>query len=144
AGRPRDEHHAVGLREGVLEGVERLRLEAERVERQREVRAVEDAHDDLLAVERREDRDAEVDLTALDLGLEFPVLKNALLGDVERGHDLDAAADGALPLLVRGRAPLVQDAVLAEADTELLLLGLDVDIRNAVLHNLKDEEVHEL
>ena len=70
--------------------LERLGFEAENLEREREVSGVENTHDDLLAVDKREDRNPEVDLPTLDLDLELPVLGTPLLGDVQAGHDLHA------------------------------------------------------
>ena len=44
-----------------------------------------------LAVGRGQDGDADVDVLAGDLDADAAVLGQALLGDVEAGHDLDAA-----------------------------------------------------
>ena len=54
---------------------------------------VEDTHDDAFAVDHRDDRHADVDLAALHLQLDAAVLRQALLGDVQPRHDLQAADD---------------------------------------------------
>ena len=48
---------------------------------------------DRLAVDARQRDDAEVDVAALDRQPDAAVLRQALLGDVEVGHDLDARDD---------------------------------------------------
>jgi hypothetical protein len=75
------------------------------------------------------DRDAEVDVAALDAHAEAAVLRDALLGDVQLGHDLDAADDRRVVLLgdrLHGRLEHTVDAVL---DHHLVVAGLDVDVR---------------
>jgi hypothetical protein len=57
----------------------------------------------VLAVDARHDRHAEVDRLARHAQLEAAVLRDALLGDVELGHDLDARDDRAVELLAIGR-----------------------------------------
>ena len=69
----------------------------------------------------------------------------ALLGDVEVGHDLDTGDDGALQAVqLRRDIHLVEHAVDAVADAELRLLRLDVDIRRALAVGFRDDPVHEL
>jgi hypothetical protein len=62
--------------------------------------------------------------------LDAAVLRQAALGDVEVGHDLDARGDRVLQL-ERRLHHLVEHAVDAVADAELLLVGLDVDVARA-------------
>ena len=68
------------------------------------------------------------------------VLRQALLGDVELRHDLDARDDqrrhGAL-----GLQHLAQHAVDAEADDEPVLERLDVDVGGVFLHRLREHGV---
>ena len=53
--------------------------------------AIEQAHDDAFAVERGQRGDAEIDFAAEDLDLDAAVLRQAALGDVQLGHQLQAA-----------------------------------------------------
>ncbi len=63
--------------------------------------------------------------------------------DVELAHDLEARDDGVLQL--DGRLHhLVEHAVDAEADPEVLLVGLDVDVGGALLDGVEQDEVHQL
>ena len=65
-------------------------VEAELVEVERDAALVEDAHHDRFAVHRRHGGHAQVDLLALHAQPDAAVLRQAPLGDVEVGHDLDA------------------------------------------------------
>src|SRR6185295_18231284 len=56
--------------------------------------AVEHADDDALAEHGGQDADAHIDLVAADVQLDTAILRQAALGDVEVGHDLDAAGNG--------------------------------------------------
>src|SRR5262245_24695616 len=78
---------------------------------------VEDSENRLLAEDRRQGRDAEVDLAVVVAELDAAVLRQAALRDVEIRHDLDAREDRRLEPL-RWRQHLVQDAVHAEPDAE--------------------------
>ena len=64
-----DQDHPVGLVDRFLEMLQALRLETELGHVEHQIVFVEQAHHDLLAVERRQRRDAEVEL--LDLALEL-------------------------------------------------------------------------
>ena len=70
------------------------------------------------------------------------VLGQALLGDIELGHDLDARDDqrrhGAL-----GLQHLAQHAVDAEAHDQAVLERLDMDVRGVFLHRLGEHRVDE-
>ena len=147
AGRPRHQHDPVGLADRVLEALERVRLEAELGHVQHQLRLVEQPHHDLLAPQRGQARDAEVEVAAavldLHLDLDAAVLRQALLRDVELGHDLDARDERVLQLHGQ-RHHVVEDAVDAEADAELLLVGLDVDVGGAALQRVDEQHVREL
>ena len=122
--------------------LQRVLGEAERLEVHDDARAVEDTQHDALAVERRQRRDAEVDLLAHHAELDAAVLRQAPLGDVELRHDLDARHDGRLQP-ARRRLDVVQHAVDAVADLELVLERLDVDVGRALLDGAVDEQVHQ-
>ena len=63
------------------------------------------------------------------------VLRHALLGDVEVGHDLHARDDaGDHP--ARDLRGLAQHAVHAEAHAHVAALGLEVDVGGALLDRL--------
>src|SRR5438477_416785 len=85
-------------------------------------------------------RDAHVDVLAGHLAPDPAVLRQPLLGDVEPGHDLDARGDRRLELLGRALG-LAQHAVDPVADDHVLLAGLDVDVRRALLGGLEHQRV---
>jgi hypothetical protein len=96
---------------------------------------VQQTQDDALAVAGWDRRDADVDGAAGHAQRDAAVLRQALLGDVELRHDLDARhhqrRHGA-----PGLQHLAQHAVDAEADHEPVLERLDVDVRGVFLHRL--------
>ena len=92
AGRPGDEHDAVGLVDHSRNSCSVCRVHADLVRGRADDRAVEHSHDDALAEHRRQHADAQVDRVAADGQLDAAVLRQAALGDVEVRHDLDAAS----------------------------------------------------
>ena len=76
--------------------------------------------------------------------LEAPVLRNPLLGDVELGHDLDAADHGLMMALVDRLHRLVEDTVDAVLDDDFALTRLDVDVARPPLDGVEDRRVDEL
>ena len=71
------------------------------------------------------------------------VLGLARFGDIHLGHDLEAGDDRGLDRLGAAHH-LVQDAVDAEPNTQVVLLRLDVDVGGAVGDGLLDDVVDEL
>ena len=104
---------------------------------------VEETDNDLLAVDGRQDGDTQIDFLAGDADAEAAVLRQAALGDVEAGENLDARGDRQLQRL-RRRAGLDEVAIDAVAELELLLEGLDVNIRRLLLERLDEDQVDDL
>ena len=71
-----------------------------------------------------------------------PVLRQAALGDVQVGHDLEARDHRQGQVLGR-RRHLVERAVHAVADLELGLERLEMNVAGAVLDRLEQDQVHE-
>ncbi len=146
AGRAGHEHHAVGLADVLAEAPQLDLREAEDVELQLgELLAdrllVENTDDRVFAVHARHDRDAEVDGLAAHAQPEAAVLRHALLGDVELGHDLDARDDGAVRALGDRPHGRLQHAVDAVLDDHRVVLRLDVDVAGAPLDGGEDRRV---
>ena len=84
----------------MLESTQRLGLETQLGHVEHEVVFVEQPQNDLLAKDRREHGDAEVEILDLAadarLDLDAAILGQSLLRDVELGHDLETAGDGLL------------------------------------------------
>src|SRR5206468_7469795 len=114
-----DQDRAVRATVRALEPFLGFGQEPELLEAQHGLALVEDSHDDLFAVHRRQRRDAEVDAAATHLHADAAVLRDAALGDVDVGHDLQTADDARLD--AAGRAHhFVEHAVDAETDPEVV------------------------
>ena len=113
------------------------------VEIDQRLRAIEQAQHDPLAEGGRDGRDADIDIAARHAQPDTSVLRQALLGDVEARHDLDARGDRRLKTLGR-RDHVVQHAVDAEAHQQFALERLDVDVACAVLDRLREQPIDQL
>ena len=117
----------------------------ELVQAQEDLAAREQPQRDALAIDRRHRGNADVNFLALDAHVDAPVLRQALLGDVHARHDLDAGDQrGLVALELRRHRRLVQDAVNAVADAQLVFRRLEMNVRRAVLERLPDDLVDEL
>ena len=112
--------------------------------RRRLPRLVEQAHDDLLALDRRQRRDADVERAPDGRRRERDpaVLRLAALGDVELREHLESRRHAGRHLL-RYALHLAEHAVHAEAHCQRVLLSLEVHIGGVFLRRLEDERVHE-
>ncbi len=115
--------------------LERLQVEVDRG-------AVEHAQHDALAVLGRQRGDAQVHRAVGDVALDAAVLRQAALGDVEVRHDLHARDDRQREV-PRRRGHLVERAVHAVADFELVLERLEMDVARPVLDRLIEDQVDE-
>ena len=118
------------------------RREAQPVEGQEDGRAIEEAHDQRLAVHGGHGRDADVHPPAARRHADASILGKTALRDVHLRHELDARGEGG-PELARGRLPIVEDAVHTVAHAQLLLERLHVDVRSLGGHRLLDQEIDE-
>ena len=132
-----------GLSERAAVAGKRLLGEPQLLEAQHHVGPVEQADDDLLAVDGRQRGDAHVDGPAAHDEADAAVLRHAPLGDVEVGHDLQTGDDAGLQPLGNGH-DLVQHAVVPEADEQLLRLRLEVDVRRPFVGRPREHAVDQL
>lgn len=87
----------------------------------------------------------DIDILAVDAHTDASIHGQALLGDIQVGHDLDTGNDGGLEFVqLRGNVDLVQHSVDAVPDAQLVFHWLDVNIRRALTVCLGDDLVHEL
>src|SRR5208337_4487961 len=70
-------------------------------------------------------------------------LRQALLANIQLGHDLEARGDGVLQLHGR-RHDGLQHTVNAEADAKLLFVRLDMNVASAPLHSVPEDDVDQL
>ena len=90
AGRTGHQHDPVRQRQRCLELVDDRRRQTQFRVVELDRRAVEDAHHDRFAIQRRHGGDAEIDLLAAHRQPDAAVLRQTALRDVELRHDLDA------------------------------------------------------
>ncbi len=112
-------------------------------EREKRLGLVQEPEHHPLAEGRGDDGDADVHALVADLHLDAAVLREALLGDVELGHDLDARDQRRLDA-PRQVQQVVEHAVDPVADLQRVGIGLDVDVARAVLDGLGEDQVDEL
>ena len=102
---------------------------------------VENTDDRIFAVNRRHDRNAEVDRASLVARLEASVLRNAALGNVEFRHDLDARNDRRVMFLGDRRHRFGQRAVDAVLHTDFGVARFNVNIAGSPLERREDDRV---
>ncbi len=143
AGGPRHQEDAVGALDDLLELLVVFVFEPEIGDADAHRIGSQNTQHDRLAVIRRQRADAEVDLALIDRQLDAAVLRQALFGDVDAGHDLQSAgerafhADGDFVAL----DALAVDAI---AHANAVLHRLDVNVAGAVSHGLGDHRLHQL
>ena len=127
--------------------IQRLLLEAELGHIEAQIFFVEQPEHDLLAPERGQSGDAEIELLLLAANLHLQhdaaVLRQPLFADVELRHDLQARGDRVLQFQRRIHDQL-QNAVNTEAHAEFLFVGLHVNVAGSALHGVGEHQVHEL
>jgi hypothetical protein len=97
----------------------------------------------LLAVDGGQGRDAKVDLAAMDLGGEAPVLGQPALRDVEPGDDLEPRHHREVQR-ARDLQEIEQEPVYAIADARAILVRLHVDVGGGVAGGAAQHVVHDL
>ena len=144
AGRPGHEQRARRLADDRRDRVAHRLGETERLERRGLARLVDQPHHDLLALDRRQHRDTDVEEPADRAGVQrhATVLRPPALGDVELGENLEARGDTRGHAL-RDALRLGEHAVDARPDDERILLRLEVDVAGPVARRLHDDRVDE-
>ena len=125
-----------GWQKGQVSGME---LEVNEYSRLEPVKAGQNTQNGLLAKDRRQDRNTDVDVGAgLETCAEVAVLRDAVLGNVKVRHDFDTR-DQRLVQSTLQRHIVDNDAVDAHTDLRLALERLDVNIRR----RRRDGTLHE-
>src|SRR5665213_930350 len=145
AGRPRHEDDAVRHVDELAEEGVGVLGHADVGEVKDHAALVKQTHDDAFAVDHGDDRHTNVYFAVLHAHLDTAVLRHALLGDVETGHDLDAAEDGGLEAVDLGVQRLcLQNAVDAIADAQGTFFRLNVDVAGALVGGFDQDFVDQL
>src|SRR5262245_39603212 len=107
---------------------------------QRGIRPVENTHDDAFSVHRRQRRNAKVDFFSQHLELDASILRKPPLSNIEFGHQLDARNDRGSQR-IRRSVHILQHAIHAVAQTQLLLKGLDMNVARTRLNRPGNDEI---
>ena len=140
---PVTRHDAVGLVHHAAKALHRLVVHADLVQVQRDDRTVQHPHHDALAKHRRQHADAQVDRVSPDGQFNPAVLRQPPFGNVEVGHHLDAGRDRKCQVTRRGYQ-FVQHAVGFDADAELILERLEVNVAGVFLDRRQQHDVQQL
>ncbi|MNV28254.1 hypothetical protein D3C71_1194390 [compost metagenome] len=127
--------HLTELREEILAEPQPLEIKHHRF-------AVEQTHHHALAVRGRHGADPQVQLLALHAQHDAAVLRQTTLGDVELGHDLDAA-DHRSGEVHRRAFAIDQHAIDAVTHLQAILERFDMDVGRAQFHRTLDQQVHQ-
>ncbi len=143
-----DEDHAVGLVDVTAEARDVLRVEADYIEIEvteffAERFFVEHAKHGVFSVNRRHDRDAEVDETAFVANAEAAILRDAALGDIEFGHHFNSGKDRGVPFFGERLHGVLQDAIDAVLDDDFGVARFDVDVTGAALEGGENHGIDE-
>src|SRR5258708_5865748 len=149
AGRPGHEQHAVGLmRELAQPGhgrlVEPQRAHSKSAELVGQCLLVENAQHAVLSEDRWHDGYAEVHFAAFHAYLEATVLRDAPLGNVELGHDLDPRDDLLRHVVALRRPNLAEHAVDSVFDHQPAAGGLEVNVAGTDLERVVERRVDQL
>ena len=104
--------------------------------------AVQQAHHHRLTVRGGNTGHTQIQLLALHSRHDAAVLWQAALGDIELGHDLDAADDGGGQIQRRAFA-FFQHPVDAVTHLQARFEGLDMDVGCAHFHRALDDQIHQ-
>src|ERR1700685_4563274 len=102
---------------------------------------VEHAQHGVFSMNRRHDRNAEVDGAAVVLYPETSVLRHSALGNIQLAHDLDTGNHGRVMLFADRRHGLRQHAVNTKLDDHGIVAGLDVNIGSSPLQRGKNRGI---
>src|SRR6202158_3886484 len=146
ARRPRDQHHAVWFLDVAAEAAQVVFVEPHHFERElfkllAHRFLVKHAEHGVFAVDRRHDRNPEVDGATVVFDAEAAVLGHAALGNIELAHDLDARNDGRVVLFADRRHGVGQHTVNTKLDVYRVVPRLDVDVTRPPLQRRENRGV---
>src|SRR5580692_3355347 len=145
---PRHQHHAIRLLDVASELAQVVLIETDNIERELVKLLthrffIEYAQHGIFAVNRRHNRNAEVDgpLGAAIAHAETSVLRNPAFGNIQLAHHLDTRNDGRVVFLGNGRHGLREHAVNAELDAHRIIASFDVNITGPPLQRGEDRSI---
>src|SRR5262245_1284672 len=141
AARPGEEHRPAAQTQQCLQGSENVRRQTELIQFEQTSRRVEDAHDRLLAVDRRKGTHAPLRRSAI--GADAPLLRDVEPIGEQLGHHLEPGNDIRSEHSRQGRCEL-DHAINAEAYVKRLWGRLEVNVADAEAVRLGEDQVDRL
>ena len=144
SGRADNENHPVLVTQEGLQLRQRRRGEPECLEGRHPLAVVKDAEDDFLSQDRAQRGHPEIEaVPAIGAGANTTVLRQALLGDVEASHDLDASHE---PLVnpFRQVHDLFQQSIQPMAYRDAGLGRLEVNVARPASQRTLDDQVDDV
>lgn len=142
AGGTGNQHHAMGLVDAVAKACQHVTGHAQLIEVEHATGLIEQAHHHRFTVLDGHGGQAYVDGTALHADVEVTVLGQALLGDVQARHQLQARYQCVGDTLFLYHL-LMQHAIDTLADAQRRLIGLDVDVRGVHLRRVLEQRLQQ-
>ena len=136
----RHQHNAVRLRDELLKALQGRALHTHRGQRQAALRFVQQTKHRTFAVCAWQGRDPHIDGALPQTQRDTPVLRQALLSNVQVSHDLQAGNQSSMQSTVRLHH-FAQGAVDTKTHTGVALIGLDVDVAGTVPCRLHQQGV---
>ena len=143
AGGAGDQHHAAGAMNGMTQAFEHQRRHAHAIQPQQAGALRQETHHRRLAILRRQGGQTHIDGGVLQLHVEAAVLRQALFGNVQAGHQLETQDQRCADLGI-GLGLHVQHAIDAEADHQLFFTRLDVDVGGTRLDRFLEHRIQQL
>src|SRR5580704_15823876 len=141
-GRARYQEHTVGKLNQLLPDIEQIDVKSKLIEFDHDALAVENTHDDRLAIQAGQHRHTQIVAVALYVDLNAAVLRKALLRDVEVRHDFEAGKQRRLNCLGRVHHD-PEHTVYPVSHDHLAFERLDVNIGSLERNGLGDDKVRQ-
>ena len=139
---PGDQHNAMRLIDQAFKAPQCFAFHAHRFQREAAFGLVEQAQHGALAMGTGQGGHAHVNRALAQAQRNAAVLRQALFGDVQAGHDFQARDQGGMQGAV-GLHHFAQAAIDPKAHTGMALIGLDVDVTGPIARGLRQQRVQE-
>ncbi|OPZ20232.1 MAG: hypothetical protein BWZ10_00728 [candidate division BRC1 bacterium ADurb.BinA364] len=143
AGRAGHQHQPVGAANGPFEVIEVGALQAQLHRIDMNLRSIEQAHGDVVAMRGWRGVDADIDILVVHPDAHFAILRDSALGDVEIGLDFYGAEHRQRHVLIEDEK-VAQHAVDSVAHFKLLHLALHVQVGGPFSHGQGQQSAHQI
>src|SRR4030095_3713507 len=140
-GRPGNEHHPMRLGDHFIKLFEDCGRKTQSIHLSKDLRALQQTNDHAFTVQGGNSGNTEIDIFPRKSDLDASVLGQPALCDIELRQNLSPRNHGCLQL-ARRRLDFVENAIDAVPDLQLILKGLDLEIRGAHLERAQESLIH--